>query len=31
MKYFSMQNALEFWDDFDVDLYARILKERNNE
>lgn len=31
MKHFSMDGALEFWDNFDVDLYARILKERNNE
>lgn len=31
MKHFSMAGALEFWDNFDVDLYARILKARNNE
>lgn len=31
MKRFSMDGALKFWDNFNVDLYARILKLRNNE
>lgn len=26
MKHFSMDGALDFWDNFDVELYARILK-----
>lgn len=31
MKYFSMQSALKFWDNFDLELYKKILKIRNNE
>lgn len=31
MKHFSMAGALKFWDNFDLELYARILKARNNE
>lgn len=31
MKHFSMQGALDFWDNFDMELYKRILKVRNNE
>lgn len=30
MKHFSMQCALEFWDNFDVELYARILKAKKS-
>jgi hypothetical protein len=29
MRYFSMQSALKFWDNFDYGLYIRILKEKN--
>ena len=31
MKHFSMQSALRFWDNFDLDLYKNILELRNNE
>lgn len=28
-KHFSLAGALKFWDNFDVELYERILKEKN--
>lgn len=31
MKHFSMQSALKFWDNFDLELYKNILQLRNNE
>jgi len=31
MKHFSMQSALRFWDNFDLELYKNILELRNNE
>jgi hypothetical protein len=30
-KHFSMQSALKFWDNFDLELYKKILEVRNNE
>ena len=31
MKHFSMQDALKFWDNFDYELYIKILRAKNNE
>lgn len=31
MKHFSMHRALEFWDNFDGELYNKILQSKNNE
>ena len=31
MKHFSMQSALKFWGNFDLELYRNILELRNNE
>ncbi len=31
INHFSMSEALKFWDNFDMELYKRILKAKNNE